>query len=175
MTGLPYPDDATWFRNHPEREFRCRTLTAFERAENDDEPPAEGLVRLAYVRRRDQATAMVWTPNPAYLLAERDDMIAERVAQVMPDPPAFPGPVESIDFDAIAAPVEASVRALADDALARGAITEDRRRAIHAEPEIHVLPQIDISDRSGAGPAVRISAKINPAFLAEIGLPERQS
>lgn len=175
MTGLPYPDDEAWFRDHPEREFRCRALTAFERAENDDEPPAEGLVRLAYVRRRDQATAMVWTPNPAYLLAERDDMIAERVAQSMPDPPPLSEPMRSIDFDAIAAPVEASVVALADDALARWAISEARHREIVAEPEMHVLPVIKLAGDDTQGQALQITARINPAYLTELGLPEHQS
>jgi hypothetical protein len=168
-------EDAAWFEVRPHRQFRCRHLTLAERARDREEMPAAGMTRLAYVRCTDGAIVMVWARNPDFLLAEEDETCARRVAQAMPNPPRLDVPENAIDFDAIAAPVEESIRALADDALARGAITADQHRAIHAEPEAHVLPEIGVVDEDGTGPRLKVGAKINPAFLVEIGLPGRQS
>lgn len=168
-------DDAAWFGAHPHRQFRCRHLTATERAEDRDKMPAAGLARLAYVRRSDGAMVKVWTPRPDILLNDEDEGRARWAAQAMPNPPPLNEPETRIDFDAVAAPVEASVRALAEDALARGVITAERRRAILAEPEACVLPDIGFTDDGTAGPRLKVEAKINPAFLVEVGLPERQS
>lgn len=175
MTGDLTADDAAWFEANPIRQFRCRHLSAAERAEDRDPAPSPGLARLAYVRRQDGAMVKVWTPRPDILLNDEDEGRARWAAQALPNPPPLDEPETRIDFDAVAAPVEASVRALADDALARGVITAERHRAILAEPEACVLPDIGFADDGTAGPRLRVKAKINPAFLAEVGLPERQS
>ncbi len=174
MTDFLTPDDAAWFHAHPQHDFRFRRVTDAERDETC--PTHNGLgCAMCLVRRSDGAMKKFWDVSPERTLRNDDEERAKWFAQWLPNPPPLTEPEMHIDFDALTAPTDASIRALADDALARGVISTERHDAIVAEPEAHVLSQIGFADDGAAGPRLRVGAKISPDFLAEIGLPERQS
>jgi len=55
----------------------------------------------------------------------------------------------------------------------RGALNADDAAWFEAHP--HRQFRCRNLDDGTAGPRLKVKAKINPAFLAEVGLPERQS